>query len=114
MITIHLPDALMARASEVADRTAREVEEVLLEWLDRSADDIPIESLSDEEVLVLCEYELNPLHQYELRALLHRPLTLDESRRLDELLQIYRRGIIRKARALQVATARGLRDRTAS
>ena len=37
-------------------------------------------------------------------------LTSDERRRLDELMQVYRRGLIRKAQTIHVAVQRGLRS----
>jgi hypothetical protein len=53
--------------------------------------------------------------QEELSALLegNREGTLQaaEWARLGELMQVYRRGLIRKAQAIQVAVARGLRHR---
>lgn len=113
-VTLYLHDGILARARDVADRSERDVEDVLAEWLTSYVDDLPVEHLPDDEILLLCEYELHPLYQYELRHLLniyhYRPLTRDESVRLDELLRIYRRGIIRKAAALRVAMTRGLRS----
>jgi hypothetical protein len=117
-ITLELPNELISRALEVAGRSQRDLEDVLAEWLDRYVDDLPVEALSDNEVLSLCRDELNPIFQYELRSLLYhhreRGLTGSESQRMDELLQIYRRGIIRKARAMEVAAARGLQDKLVS
>jgi hypothetical protein len=115
-VTLELRDAVIARALKIAAESDRALEDVLTEWLDRYAHNLPVESLSDQEVLALCDFELNPMHQQELRSLLfrHREYTLTdaESARLDELLQIYRNGIVRKARAIEVAIARGLRDRS--
>jgi hypothetical protein len=114
-VTLHLRDDIIARALKIADSSQRELEEVLAEWIDRYANDLPVETLSNDEVLALCEFELNPISQHELRNLLFRQqeykLSVAESARLDELLQIYRRGIARKARAIEVASARGLLDR---
>ena len=111
-VTLHLRDDLIARANEIAIDSERELEDVLADWIDRYTDDLPVETLSDNEVLRLCSYEMNFVQTHELQELLcrHREHTLDngESARLDELLQIYRRAIIRKARAIQVAAARGL------
>lgn len=109
-ITLILSDEIIARALDIAQKTNRELEDVVAEWIDEY--DVPVEKLSDEEILLLCDYEMNPYHAYELRNLLyhHREGDLDrtDSERLDELLQIYRKGIVRKSRALQVAAARGL------
>lgn len=115
-VTLQLRDDVVERALKIADHSQRELEEVLAEWIDRYADDLPVETLTDDEVLVLCDYEFNAAYQHELKNLLFRhqeyKLTEDESVRLDELLQIYRKGIVRKARALEVAAARGLIDNT--
>ena len=111
-VTLDLQEHIVARAYEVATRSARDIEEVLAEWIGQYVNDLPVEDLSNAEVLQLCRYELNPIHEHELRQLLcqRREYSLSgtESGRLDELLQIYRKGVVRKARALQVASARGL------
>lgn len=111
-VTLELRDEVIDRAQEVAQQFRMTLETVLEEWLNRYADDLPMEALPDDEVLVLCNYELNILQQQELTLLLHhhreRALNSDEQVRLDELLQLHRRGLVRKARAIQVAMARGL------
>jgi len=111
-ITIELRDEVIERAYEVADRTNRPLEDVLAEWLDKYANDLPVETLSDQQVIDLCKFTMNLLHQQELTILLHhhreRQLSDEESTRLDELLLLHRRSLVRKARALQVAEARGL------
>lgn len=108
-ITLQVDDKLYWQAREQASITGRSLEDILNEWLSRVSEHIPIEQLSNDEVLSLCEFKLNPINEYELRRLLNTyALTPQENARLDELLNIYRRGIIRKHRALQVASARGL------
>ncbi|HEY1389707.1 MAG TPA: hypothetical protein VGF38_14285 [Ktedonobacterales bacterium] len=112
-VTLDLPPDLAQRAAAVAQRTHRRVEDVLLEWLGRAASDVPIESLSDDQVLALADREMGKSEQRELSALLARQRegTLDEAARLrlDELMTSYRRGMVEKARALKVAVERGLR-----
>ena len=111
-ITLELGQGVLARARDVAERTGRDLEDVLAEWLDRYASDLPVEMLSDEQVLDLCSFEMNLIQQQELRLLLHfhreRDLSVEESTRLDELIRMHRRALVRKARAIQVAEARGL------
>ena len=113
-VTLYLRDEIIAIAREIAARSRRDVEDVLAEWIDEYADDVPVESLSDDQVLALCDFEMSPMGQYELRQLLvyhrERPLTEDENIRLERLLQSYRNGIVRKAKAMQIAMMRGLRD----
>jgi len=113
-VTLYLTDNILQRALEIASRSQRDVADILAEWLDRYVDDLPVEALTDEEVLDLVEFEMNILAKQELRKLLYshrtQQLTSEESARLDELLRIYRRGILRKARAIEVAAARGLTE----
>ena len=113
MVTLDLPPNLAQRAAAVAQQTHRQVEDVLLEWLGRAASDVPIESLPDDQVLALCDLEMSQSEQRELSTLLGRQRegTLDDSarHRLEELMMIYRHGMVEKARALKVSVERGLR-----
>lgn len=114
VITLELPDTLARRARAEAQRTNRPLETVLLEWLSRvEAAEPPVESLPDDQVLALSNAQLDPQQNEELSDLLARNQEgqLDEAarRRLDELMQIYRRELVRKAQALKVAVDRNLR-----
>jgi hypothetical protein len=112
-VTIDLPSDVAARAEAVAARTHRRVEEVLLEWLGNAATDLPVEMLSDAEVLALSDLQMDETDQSELGSLLAAQregnLTDPERDRLTFLLDRYRKGMIRKAEALKVAVDRGLR-----
>lgn len=118
IITLELPEPLARQAKEIAALTQRRLEDVLVEWIDRAITDLPIESLPDAQVLALCDSQLPQEQQTALANLLacNREGTLDEGDRqqLDDLMQIYRSGLVRKARALQVAVGRGLRPPLAS
>jgi hypothetical protein len=109
-VTLEMPGNLVERARAVAERTGRRFEDVLVSWI--SPDDSP-ESLSDEEVLALCDAQMPEDDQQELSELLRRQreglLSQADRSRLDELMSDYRRGLVRKAKALQVAVSRGLR-----
>src|ERR671937_114769 len=111
-VTLDLPPELAERAQAVALRSHRPVEDVLLEWLGRAATDVPIDLLPDEQVLALRDQQMNEDQQRELGDLLARQRegSLDgvERRRLNELMDIYRRGMVQKAQALKVAVDRGL------
>ncbi len=111
-VTLDLPPELAQRAQAIADRTHRRIEDVLLEWLDRAATDVPIAALPDEQVLALRDQQLNEGQQRELGDLLARQregnLDGHARRRLDELMGMYRRGMVQKAQALKVAVDRGL------
>jgi hypothetical protein len=70
-------------------------------------------SLPDDQVLTLCESQLDAEQQARLDDLLARnredQLATPEIQRLDELMQVYRRGLVRKAKAWKVAVERGLK-----
>jgi hypothetical protein len=113
VVTLELPDTLIRSARTIAERSNRRVEDVLVEWLDRSASEVPVESLPDDQVLLLCDLEMQEADQQALSELLahQREGTLDDAERpvLDALMGAYRRGLVRKAQALKVAVERGLR-----
>jgi hypothetical protein len=111
-VTLDLPPELAERAQAVAAQSHRHMEDVLLEWLGRAATDVPVDLLPDEEVLALRDQQMSEDQQRELSDLLARQRegSLDgvERRRLNELMDIYRRGMVQKAQALKVAVDRGL------
>ena len=113
IITLELPDSLAQQVREIAAQTHRRLEDVLVEWIDLAATDLPIEDLSDDQVLALCDSQMTVEQQTLLSELLTRnqegQLGATKTQQLDELMQIYRKGLIRKARALQVAISRGLK-----
>lgn len=92
----------------------RPLEDILVEWIDRALKEVPVESLPDERVLALCDMQLEGEQQEQMSELLarNREGQLDDvqARRLEELMQVYRRGLVRKAKALKVAVERGLRN----
>ena len=112
-VTLELPEPLARRIQEIAARTHRRPEDILLAWIDQVVSELPVDSLSDDQVLNLCDLEMDAAQQVELSELLARnregQLSDAEHKRLDELMQIYRRGLVRKAQALKVAVERGLR-----
>ncbi len=112
VVTLDLPPGLAERAQAVAVQSHRRLEDVLLEWIDRAATDVPIDLLSDEQVLALRDRQMAEDQQRELSELLasQREGCLDDvmRRRLDHLMGIYRRGMTQKAQALKVAVDRGL------
>ncbi len=68
------------------------MEDVLLEWLDRSAEDLPVEMLADDQVPLLAGSQLPADEQQELSNLLagnrKGALSARQDVRLDELMQI--------------------------
>ncbi len=113
-ITIEVSDQLARHAAQVASQTQRRVEDVLSEWLESLMTEMPVETMSDEEVLALADLRLSDEQQSTLTDLLEQnregSLDVDGRRRLDELMSIYERGLLRKSQALKVAVQRGLRE----
>lgn len=112
IVTLELPETLAQRAKEIAVLTNRRIEDVLVEWF-RASQELPVESLPDDWVLALCDMQMEPEQQEALSELLDRnregQLNHEEANQLDELMQVYRGGLVRKAQALKVAVERGLR-----
>lgn len=111
-VTLHLEETAYRRARAHAAQIGLQVEDVLAIWLEDYAENVPVESLSDDELIALCHYQLNPMHANELRHLLEQlrfsELSREQNKRLDDLLRLHRRGLVRKSRALHVAALRGL------
>jgi hypothetical protein len=111
-ITLELPDTLLQSAHAIANHSQRQVEDVLVEWLELVATEMPVALLPDEQVLALRDMQMSERQQHELSELLaqqrEQVLTVDEENRLALLLHTYRRGMVRKAQAYQVAVERGL------
>jgi hypothetical protein len=114
IVTLEIPERVARRAREVAAHTHRRFEDVLVEWIGHAVDEPPVESLPDDKILALCDVQMDLEQQEELGDLLarNREGLLDKAgrTRLDELMHIYRRGMVRKAQALKVAVERGLRS----
>lgn len=113
IVTLELPEHVVRSARAVAASTQRRVEDVLIDWIDQAAADVPVDVLSGEDVLALCDMQMAHDDQEELSRLLARNREgqlIDTNRtHLDALMQMYRQGLVRKAQAWKVAVARGLR-----
>lgn len=70
------------------------------------------EALPDDQLIAAATWTLPEDQRQELIELINayheRELTHAERARHDDLMQIYRRNLVRKAQALQVAVERGL------
>ena len=110
-VTLNLPESLLSAAETQARRDARPVEAVLLEWLSQGAD-LPVASLSDAQVLELTQGQLREEEQMRLSTLLEKQredaLSEAEAGELARLMNVYRRGLLRKAEAYKVAVERSL------
>lgn len=118
IVTLELSDILAQQAKQIALLTHRRLEDVLIEWINRAVTELPVESLPDEQILTLCDLQIEPEQQEQLSDLLARnqegQLDQAELDQLDQLMKIYRRGLVHKARALKVAVEKGLRPSLAS
>jgi predicted transcriptional regulator len=113
IVTIELPDELARRARSLAERGNQSLETAAVQWIATIVAETSIESLGDAELLALCDAEFGPGLQDELSELLSSgregALDSEATRRLNDLMNDYRRGLINKARAWKEAVARGLR-----
>jgi hypothetical protein len=114
-VTVELPEDVIRQVRSVASRTQRSFDEVLAEWLRQAGGEPALEMLTDEELLAVCDSQLDAHLQEALSDLLERnqegELDQGERRQLDDLMRTYRAGLVRKAQALKVAVNRGLRPR---
>lgn len=112
-VTLELPEALAEQAKQIASLTHRRLEEILVEWIDYAISELSIESLPDNQILALCDLQMEAEQQELFSSLLAQnqegELNQAGVSQLDTLMQVYRRGLIYKARALKVAVERGLR-----
>lgn len=112
IVTLRLPDTLALKAREVAALTHKQLEELLVEFIDRALTELPVESLPDEQLLAVCNMIMDNQQQELLSDLLARntegQLNQEEIAQLNEIMQVYRRGLVRKGRAVKVAVERGL------
>ncbi|NEO86856.1 MAG: hypothetical protein F6J87_21745 [Spirulina sp. SIO3F2] len=111
-VTLELPEHIAQQAQALASQTQRPWEDVLLDWLTRAAAELPVDWLTDEQVLLLCDLQIEAQQQERLSELLaaqrENELHSSEQVELDTLMQIYRQGLLRKAEAMKVAVERGL------
>ncbi|NEU83059.1 hypothetical protein [Nostoc sp. UIC 10630] len=81
--------------------------------IDRAITKLAIESLPDEKVLALSDMQMETQQQEVFSNLQARyregQLNDAEGSQLDELMQVYRCGLVSKARALKVAVERNLK-----
>ncbi|MFZ1463680.1 MAG: hypothetical protein WA089_23880, partial [Anaerolineae bacterium] len=65
-IVLELPDRLARSTREIATRTQRRLEDLLVDWIDRTMSDLPVEALPDSQVLALCDSQLTNAQQEQL------------------------------------------------
>jgi hypothetical protein len=121
-ITINISDDVYHRAKHFASLANRDLSSVIADTLAQSfpATDLqvgqitPVANLSDAQVMALTQLAMEPLQDARLSLLLDKQQSAsfigDESKELEELMQIYREGLLRKATALAEAVKRGLME----
>lgn len=120
-VTITLPDETFQRAARLAQLTSREVAEVLADTVELSLAPLgflatepdALDDLSDSALLDLSTSELEPEADKRLSQLLDAQQAGQLGTNEDELralIQLYQNKWLLKARALEEAVRRGLRE----
>lgn len=111
-ITIQVSDHAIQHAARIAASTRQSVETVVTGLVESYLAELPVDMLSDQEVLALTELKLTAEEQERFSDLLYENregLITDEGREeLNDLMKVYERGQLRKAQALEEAVKRGL------
>jgi hypothetical protein len=113
VLILEIPEDLARQVRALADATNRRPEDVVVDWISHAVAEPPLQTFDDASLLALCDAMLEPDLQAELSDLLERAgsgeLEQAERVRLDQLMTLYRRGLVLKARAWKEAVERGLR-----
>ncbi|MGB7488151.1 MAG: hypothetical protein WA901_18305 [Phormidesmis sp.] len=111
-ISLDILDSIVQQAQQLASQSQQRIEDVLLEWLTHSFTEHPVETLPDSQILALCNMQLDDQQQKTLDTLLKKQredeLTSANGQELQFMMGLYRRGLVRKAKALKIAVERGL------
>lgn len=111
-ISLDIPDSIVQQAQQIASQSHQRLEDILLEWLTHSFTEHPIETLPNSQILALCDMQLDEQQQETLNTLTEKQredeITPAETQELQFLMGLYRRGLLRKAKALKIAVERGL------
>lgn len=120
-VMVTLPDDTYRRAEYVARITGRDIADVLADMISlslqplgaQSTDDRSIADLSDADVMVAADSQMDSTQDKYLSETLEKQqagrLADAEYPAMLALMQIYQDGLLRKARALNEAVRRGLR-----
>ncbi|MBD2492763.1 hypothetical protein [Nostoc sp. FACHB-280] len=119
-ITITLPDEIYQHAERFAKLANRDVASILADTIQLSIPSVraevnhlePVSVLANEQILALTELQMEPEQDSRLSELLERQqagtITDNERPELQNLMQIYQEGLLRKATSLNEAVKRGL------
>jgi hypothetical protein len=121
-VTLQVPDDMLAAARQIAEATARPVEEVLLTRLkkglplpvlapDEEAELEALHQLSDDALWTIAREQMPDDLQAEMTGLMDRnargTITPDEHARLQALVERGQRLMVRKSEASAILTRRG-------
>jgi predicted DNA-binding protein len=110
-ITLTLPSGVYRRVEAFAKRSGRSMGELLAETIELTLS--PLEESSDEDVLKATAVTMAEADDRRLSELLglqrESALTQTDRAELTDLMGLYERMLLRKAKALQEAVRRGLR-----
>lgn len=117
-ITINLPEQIYLNVSNLAAKTRRRVDEIIVEKieqefaLDGESLAAQIATVEDAEIIRLASAQMPPKQDRRVSFLLQKQgaqdLTVKETRELDDLIKLNRMITIQKAFALREATRRNL------
>jgi hypothetical protein len=119
-VTVTLPDKVYRRAERLAQLSGKDIEDVIAEQLvttlpplGSEMDARAVETLPDQEVVLLSESMMDEFHSARLSVLLDKnqnaALSASERAELELLMDVYSAGQLRKSQALAEAARRGLR-----
>ncbi len=117
-VTISLPDRIFANLSSVAHKSHRQIDEIIVERIEREFS-VDAEGLasqiavcSDKEILMLAELQMLPKQDSRLSNLLQKQgeedLTTNEQKELWKLMELNRLTTLKKAFALREISRRSL------
>ncbi len=108
-VNIRLQGPLLQQARELAAITDSTLQDVLLDWLNFSLSEQPLESLTDGQLLEVCSLDMPSPQREQLNSLLtSKARSALEETKLNKLRAVYRLGLVRKAKATRLAIERGL------
>lgn len=117
-INLEIPDNLMAQVEAIALQCQQSPQDVLVGLIDQATHDLPLDYLPDEQILKLCNAQMPFEQQEQLNELLSQQreetLSKENKEELDHLMQVYRQGLIQKAKANKIAVERKLRPSISS
>lgn len=110
--TLEVSDQLKQRAGLIAAQTCQRIEDVLAKALESVLPDLPVELLPDNEVLALAKSRMPTTQERRFTYLLEQnregQITPEELTELDDLMDVYDRGMLLKSQAIREAVTRGL------